>query len=115
MCHAMTIVRIHKDKTPVRRHYINEWAEHYRVSKADIARGTGAERSLVTKWFKGVMPGEKYLQQIAALFEVEADALFRHPDDDWLARFFKERAESEKKAARLVLETMFPPKTGTSD
>jgi len=106
--------QIHRGKTPKRRHYINEWAEHYGISKAEIARKTGAERSLVSKWFDGVMPGEKYIDQLAAIFDTQPEGLFRHPDDDWLARFLQDR-KIDRERAREVLEAVFPKKTGTDD
>lgn len=106
----MTIPQIHKGKTPIRRHYLVEWAAKFDMKQADVARATGADKGLVSKWFKGVLPGEAYLEQLAALFHTERDALFRHPDEDWLAKFFRDRlhGEEERKRALRILNEAFP-------
>jgi transcriptional regulator with XRE-family HTH domain len=109
----MQPTEIHKGKTPRRRHYIAEWAERYGVKKAEIARKTGADKSLVSKWFNdSVLPGEKYLDMLAEIFDTERDSLFRHPDEDWLAKFFRDRQAADAATARRILEAAFP-KTGT--
>ncbi|MFC6487328.1 helix-turn-helix domain-containing protein [Nitratireductor sp. GCM10026969] len=107
-------VRIHTDKEPVRKHYIAEWAARRNLKRADIAREIGADKSLVTRWFQGKLPSDHYLERLAALFHTTTDGLFRHPDDDWLATFFRERNEEERQRARRILESAFPDKkTGT--
>lgn len=108
----MPPIRIHKDKNPPRRHYIPEWAEHRQLKRADIARGVGADKSLVTRWFKGTVPGDEYLEALAALFGTDREGLFRHPDEDWIAKFFRNRSEADRRRARDALDLMFP-KTGT--
>jgi hypothetical protein len=40
----------------------------------------------------------------------EPAALFRHPDDDWLARFFRGKSEEERYRIRQILEAAFPTK-----
>lgn len=107
----MSVTQIHKGKTPVRRHYVREWAAKYGVKKAEIARQTGADKSLVGKWINdGVLPGEPYLAQLAVLFDTTPEALFRLPEEDWIARFFKERLQNieERERAVTLLETAFP-------
>lgn len=104
---------IHSGKTPNRRHYIVEWASKRNLRKADIARETGADKGLVTRWFKGTLPGPEYLDKLAALFGTEsAESLFRHPDEDWIAKFFRDRSDADRERARELLDLAFP-KTGT--
>ena len=101
------VTRIHTDKTPVRFHYIKEWAERRNLKQADIVAATGANKGLVSRWFKGVLPGQDYLAALAALFEIEPAALFRHPEDDWLTQFFRERSEADRDKAKQMLQVMF--------
>lgn len=107
-----TTTRIHTDKTPPRTHYIVEWAERRGKKQADIVRGTGADKGLVSRWFDGVIPSEKYLQPLAEFLQAgdppEPAALFRHPDDDWLARLFRDRSDEERERMIRVIETAFP-------
>jgi hypothetical protein len=35
-------------------------------------------------------------------------ALFRHPDDDWIAAFFRRRSSEERYQMRKMLEERFP-------
>jgi transcriptional regulator with XRE-family HTH domain len=108
MWQAMQPTVIHKGKTPVRRHYIVEWAEHFHLRKADVAREVGADKGLVGRWWKGTMPGPDYQEKLAALFHTEPEALFRHPDEDWIAKFFKDKSEGDFRRARELLDLAFP-------
>jgi transcriptional regulator with XRE-family HTH domain len=108
----MQPTRIHAGKSPIRRHYIEEWAAKRSLIKADIARDTGAEKSLVTRWFQGAVPGDEYLEKLAALFGTDREGLFRHPDEDWIAKFFRDRSDADRERARELLTLAFP-KTGT--
>jgi transcriptional regulator with XRE-family HTH domain len=111
----MQPTNIHKGKTPIRRHFIEEWAKHYNYRKADISREVGADKSLVGRWFNdGALPGPDYLEKLAALFHTETESLFRHPDEDWIAKFFRDRSDAERERAKEILSLAFP-KTGTSD
>lgn len=105
---------IHKGKTPIRRHFIVEWAAHVHLKKADIAREVGADKSLVTRWWKGTLPGPEYQAKLAALFHTDPEGLFRHPDEDWIAKFFRDRKDADRARVRQMLELAFP-KTGTED
>lgn len=110
----MQPTRIHTGKTPNRRHYLDQWAAKRQLRKADIARETGADKGLVTRWFNGTVPGPEYLDKLAALFGTEPEGLFRHPDEDWIAKFFRERSELDRERAKELLTLAFP-KTGTSN
>jgi hypothetical protein len=92
---------------PSRLHYIVEWAEHRRLIQADISHELDVDKSSVSRWFAGKLPAEKHLLALAALFQVEVPALFRHPDDDWAARFLRGRNEPELARIRATLEAAF--------
>lgn len=76
----------------------------------DIATELGADKSVVSRWLKGTTPGPEWQDKLAALFECEPEALFRHPDDDWLTRMFRDRSEEEITRMKNMLEAAFPPK-----
>lgn len=99
---------IHPENTANRRHFIVEWADHRNLKRADIARKLSVDKGTVTKWFQGTIPSDQWIYRLAELLGTTRDGLFRHPDDDWLARFFRERSEEDRKKAIRVLETIFP-------
>lgn len=103
-------IKIHADKTPNRIHYIPEWAERRNLRQSEIVALTGADKGLVSRWFKGVLPKQNYLETLAGIFEVEVAALFRHPDDDWLSSFFKNKSSAEREKALQMLRIMFDEK-----
>lgn len=109
------VTRIHSDKAPTRIHFIVEWAEKRGLIQADIVREIGADKGLVSRWFDGKVPKADYLAKLAALFETDVNGLFRHPDDDWLAKFFKDKSDEQKERAIEMLRLWFKEneKTGT--
>lgn len=110
------ITTIHTDKTPVRIHFIAEWAEHRGLAQVDIVNATGADKGLVSRWFGGTLPKPEYLEKLAALFSTDVHGLFRDPNDDWLAKFFRDKTEEQKAQAIDMLKILFKSeKTGTSD
>ena len=107
------IPTIHARKQGRRPHFIPEWAEMRGLRQADVAAEIGADKSLVSRWFNGATPGVEWQARLAALFHVEPDALFRHPDDDWLGQFFRDRSRSEIERIKKAMEISFPKKNGT--
>lgn len=107
------VTRIHKDKLSKRIHFIPEWIEHRGLSQADVVRELDINKGTVSKWCSGDLPSEVNLYNIAALLEVEPNALFRHPKDDWLANFFSGRSEEEKQRIVNTLNAAFPKRDGT--
>jgi transcriptional regulator with XRE-family HTH domain len=94
-----------------RDHFIPEWAEKRNQIQADIVRATGADKATVSRWFSGNMPQDKYLDALVACLELDdRESLFRHPDDDWMARFLRGRSEEEKERIRTMLLAAFPQK-----
>ena len=103
-------IRRQADKE-IRLHFIPEWAERRGLRQADLvdALGGAVDKSTVSRWFSGTLPARDHLAALQGLFELEeASALFRHPDDDWLARFFRSRTEEERYRIRQILEAAFP-------
>lgn len=108
--------RIHKGKTPVRIHFIPEWAEVRGKRQVDFVEAGLSDKGTVSKWFHGLLPTQENIGRIAAFLELEEEnALFRHPEDDWLARFLRGRAEDERARIKQTLELAFPRRTGTAD
>lgn len=103
---------IHRGKQPRRPHFIPEWAERRGYEdQADLVKALGADKSVVSRWYSGATPGEEWQKKLTALFHCEEpDGIFRHPDDDWLAKFFRDRSDDEVTRAKQLLETAFPPK-----
>lgn len=100
-------------KQPRRPHFIPEWAEHRGyTSQAALSDASGADKGLVNRWYKGSSPGVEWQIKLAELFHCEPESLFRHPDDDWLSRFFKDRDAQEVERIKAMLEAAFP-RTGT--
>ena len=96
---------------PRRNHYIPEWADKRNLIQADLIRETGANKATVSRWFSGNMPQDHYLDALVDCFGLDdRDALFRHPDDDWMARFLRGRSDEEKERIRTMLEAAFPKK-----
>lgn len=62
-----------------RIHFIPEWMETRGLSRKDIMDRTGADKSLVSRWFKGSLPSDQYLARLATLFGIEREDLFRRP------------------------------------
>lgn len=107
---------IHSNKTPKRLHFIPEWAEKRQLQQADIVRELGVDKGLVSRWFHGTLPKQEYLKSLAALFDTDVQGLFQHPDDDWLAKFFRDKTEEQKEKAISMLKILFEAqRTGTDD
>lgn len=104
------ITRIHIGKQPRRPHHIADWAELRSLTQADIMREIGADKSVVSRWFSGTTPSVEWQEKLAALFHTTPEGLFRHPDDDWITRFFQNREREEIDRIKATLEAAFPRK-----
>jgi DNA-binding XRE family transcriptional regulator len=108
------VTRIHKGKQPNRPHFIEDWAVHRNFrTQIELANALEADKSVISRWYGGSTPSLDWQLKLAALFEIEREALFRHPDDDWIAKFFQGRSQEERERAKKMLEVAFPRKTGT--
>lgn len=107
------IETIHASKQPRRPHFIREWAEKRGLEQADLVRDLGADKGVVSRWYSGSSPGVDWQEKLAAYFGCTPDALFRHPDDDWMAKFFAGRKREEIDRIKHMLEVAFPRKDGT--
>jgi transcriptional regulator with XRE-family HTH domain len=99
----------HADDGSKRRHFIAEWAELRGKRQTDIVRDLGIEKSTVYRWFaEGVIPSEKHLVPLAAYLAVEEPVLlFKHPDDDWLAKMFRDKTDEQREKAVAMLKLFF--------
>lgn len=96
-------------KQAFRRHFIAEWCEYKGKRQADICRDIGASKGLVSKWFAGAMPREKWLTELAKYFDVEVTDLFKHPSDDWISKFLQNSTPQQRDQAIQILKTIFDP------
>jgi transcriptional regulator with XRE-family HTH domain len=103
----MPVERIHRSKQPHRPHFIPEWAERRGLRQTDIVDEIGADKSLVSRWFGGATPTEDYQEKLGELFGCGREGIFRHPDDDWLTQFFRNRSIEDVKKAKNMLEAVF--------
>ena len=102
------VTKIHERKQGHRPHFIPQWAAKYGMSQADISRETEADKSSVSRWFDGATPFTKHQESLAALFQIERQALFRHPDEDWFVEFFADRKAEEVERMKDTLKAAFP-------
>lgn len=105
---------IHTGKQPKRPHHIQDWMDRRQITAAELAREIGVDKSLVSRWLAGSSPGEESQHKLAAFFGCDQEAIFRHPDDDWLSRFFRNRSAAEIERIKATLEAAFPRKDGTN-
>ncbi len=93
----------------IRLHFIPEWAEKRGYTQADIVRGTGVDKANVSRWFGGSVPRDEHIEAVTKFLGLEDPRdLFRHPEDDWFARFVRDRGEEERERIRRTLEAAFP-------
>lgn len=114
----MAVDRIHKGKQPRRPHFIREWAEKRGFKRpVDLAAALEADKSLISRWYSGSTPGEDWQSALAEFFGYpdEPEVIFRHPDEDWFARFFRDRSIEELNRMKQMLQAAFPHKTGTNN
>lgn len=110
----MSISQIYRGRQPNRPHFIPEWAEHRGyATQAELVEALDADKSVVSRWYGGTSPSKEWQKKLAALFDCERDGIFRHPDDDWIAKFFRDRSADEIKRMKQMLEAAFPAKTKT--
>lgn len=107
----MAVQRTPKGKQPRRPHFIADWAKlrGYK-NQAELADALGADKSVVSRWYNGSSPSKEWQEKLAALFNCEPESLFRHPDDDWFASFFRGRSIEELQRMKQMLEAAFPKK-----
>jgi transcriptional regulator with XRE-family HTH domain len=104
--------RIHRDKQPMRPHHIADWAELRGMSQTDLSEALGADKSVISRWFSGSTPSTRWQDALVQVLQCDStESLFRHPNDDWLARFLKGRDRQEVDRIKATLETAFPRKS----
>lgn len=63
------------------RHFIPKYAVATGKSRSDIIEFTGADKSVVSRWFDGSLPQRRYMNMLAKMFSVDVSDLFRDPDE----------------------------------
>lgn len=106
MLRMTQIHKIHGGKTPVRIHYIREWAAKRNLKQSDFVKNIDVDKSTVSRWFAGTLPKEEHLIALAGFLSTEVTSLFRHPDDDWLAKFFRDKTDEQREQAIRVLRAL---------
>lgn len=110
----VSVMALTRGSSPRRPHFIPEWAERRGYeTQAGLAEALSADKSVVSRWYSGTSPSEQWQKKLAALFHCEREALFRHPDDDWMARFFRDRDDHEMQRIKQMLEAAFPKSSKT--
>ncbi|TCN30309.1 helix-turn-helix domain-containing protein [Sinorhizobium americanum] len=99
---------------PVRLHFIPEWADKQGVKQVRIAEGVGASQGLVSRWWDGTMPTPQYLKLLADFFGTDVHGLFRHPDEDWIAKLLRDRSEADRQKAIEMLKLLFKEDEGSA-
>lgn len=107
------IPTIYAKKQPKRPHFIIEWCEKHGLNQSALAKKINADPSIVNRWFKGGSPSEPWQYILGEFFGCGREGIFRHPDDDWMTKFFKDRSKEEIERAKTMLEAAFPKKSGT--
>jgi hypothetical protein len=106
------VIRLPKvAKQPKRPHYIAEWAELRGWKRVDIVRMTGADKGLVSRWYKGASPGEQWQAKLAEIFDLEPGDIFSHPDDVWFRQLIRGRKPDDVLHIKRAMETIFPRKS----
>lgn len=100
--------RIHPSKQPRRPHHIEDWAKKRGLNQSEFAAAIGADKGVVSRWYSGSSPAPKWQEKLAAFFGCDPEDLFRHPNDDWIARFFEWRDEDEIARMKDTLKVAFP-------
>jgi transcriptional regulator with XRE-family HTH domain len=102
------VSKIFGTRNPTRIHFLAEWAERRGMIQADIARELGVDKGTVSRWFDGFLPKEQTIPLLAEILSIEPSALFRHPDDDWIARIVSGRNDDEKQRIIAMIDAAFP-------
>jgi hypothetical protein len=107
------LVEIYKGRQPNRPHFVPDWAERRGFKdQAALAKASGADKSVVSRWYNGASPSREWQIRLVELFGLdEPTDIFRHPDDDWLAKFFHDRKPEEIDRIKQTLEMAFPQKS----
>jgi hypothetical protein len=92
---------------PIKKHYIQEWAALRGWRQADLQRKLdGLDKSLVSRWWRGTVPGDEYLQRLAVVFDLpRPEMLLRHPDEVWALNYAEDLNDAERSAVRTVVDS----------
>jgi transcriptional regulator with XRE-family HTH domain len=95
-------------KTPRRPHYIEEWMETRGLSQVELARAIGADKSSISRWLDGTCPSKEWQEKLGQFFGCGRDGIFRHPDEDWMKRFFEDRTSDDVERIKMLMDLNWP-------
>lgn len=110
--HHKGATEIYRGRQPNRPHHVEDWAvrRNYK-DQAALVKALGVDKSVVSRWYNGATPSKDWQARLVELFSLDdPEDLFRDPDDDWLAKFFKNRDREEIEHIKRSMETTFPRK-----
>ena len=102
------VTHIHTQKQGHRPHFIEAWAELRGMKQHDLVRELGVDKATVSRWYSGSSPNSHWQKMLCEFFQCEPEAIFRHPDDDWLSKFLRGRQQEEIERIKRTLESAFP-------
>lgn len=119
-----SLVRIHKGKQPISKHYLKEWLDERDMGAMDLldeinkALPDPIDKSQVYRWLKGQMPHDDMLVRIAGVLSIvdaetgapDPRGVLRDPNVDWIAQKLRGRSEDEVERVKQILDAAFPPK-----
>jgi hypothetical protein len=101
-------------RQPKRPHYLRQWVERRGFeTDAEFATAIGADKSVVSRWLDeedATTPGVEWQAKLGVFFgskEHPAD-IFRHPDEDWLFHWFRDKSPDQIDRAKKLLDAAFP-------
>lgn len=69
------------------------------------------DKTQVYRWLRGVLPHPEMQRRIEGVLNLDENGLLRHPDQDWLARFFEGRSREETERIKKAMELSWPKKS----
>lgn len=93
-----------------RPHHLGDWMASKGWIAADLARESGVDKSMISKYLDGATPLAPSQRKLAKALGTTPEGLFRHPDESWVVDFLAGRRTDEVKRIKDTLETAFPKK-----
>ena len=102
--------------------FLKEWRKHRKLTLEAASQRAGMTAGNLSAMERGTQGyTQAGLEALSQVYECEPGQLlsthpnlhdhFRHPDEDWLVRFFHDRTSDEIERMKRMLEAGFPPKS----
>jgi len=99
---------IHQKKQGRRPHFLREWMDSKELRAVDLSEELNIDKSIISRWLAGATPSADKQRILADFFGCEPEGLFRHPDEDWMARELRGRPREEIERIKQTIRTAFP-------